>query len=496
MPFTVPTQPQMRDTLLQLFKTLFPDRAASPVRFFGKLMAWVAGAVTDLHYNVRSVERDVMPDTTEGKMLDRWLYILAPGGRRDRKKATAARKSNALRVTGTVGTPITEGLELRDPTTGLLYRITEDDVIPVGGFVDVDVASVAKGSATRLAADTVLEFVAPPAGITTEAELQLDVDEDGADAELDAAARARMLAALADPPRGGSPPDFVAWALTVEGIILAYCYPSRAGLGSVDVVAFHAGAGGARLLTTLERAELLAALQDLVPVQLARTTGALRVLEVIPEDLDVEVAIESDEWDWDDSSPLEVASWDGPTRELDLVSRPASLVAGSRISIVPAGGTGGTGEQLVVEALSGATAVILEEAPTNDPVATDLVYAGGPLVEPIRNALLAHLSGEIVYAGTGIPIPASTAESSGQSVTRLQILAEPLGPENVDRFYGEWSGAAVRSTLSRIATYAAGVVDCDVVLPATDTDPTVYTVPDDDKIAMLFPRRVLVRRRW
>lgn len=494
MAFTVPTQPQMRDMLLALFKTLFPDRAASPARFFGKLMAWVAGAVTDVHYHVRSVERDVMPDTTAGAMLDRWLWILAPGGRRTRKAATAARKGDALRVTGTVGATVAVGDTLRDPATGILYELTEAGTIPAGGYVDVSLAAVTLGSIGRVAAGTVLEFLAPPSGIATEAELQYAVDEDGADVELEASARARMLAALADPARGGSQADFVAWALAQDGIAAAYCYPNRAGLGSIDVVAYHAGQGGSRLLTSLERAELLTALQALVPVQLAGATGALRVLETTPDDLDVEIAIEADTWDWDDATPPTVTTWTAGTRTLDLSSRPASLVAGARVIIVPPSAAG-TGEQVRVEALSGLTAVVLERAPTSTPTAGDLVYAGGPLVDPIRTALGAHLSGELVYAGTGIPIPASTAEASGESPTRLRILAEPLGPENAGRAYGAWSGAAVRSTLSRIATYAAGVVDCTVVLPATDADPTIYTVPDDDQVGHWFPRRLLVRRR-
>lgn len=495
MAFTFPTFDETHAFLLAAFKRLFPDRAVTPINVFGKLMAWVAGVATDLHAGSRSIVRDVMPDTTEGAMLDRWLYILAPGGRRERKDATAARKADALRVAGTPGSTVPVDAELRDPATGLRYKITENDVVAAGGYVDVSVAAISVGSATRLPRGTVLEFVSPPAGLNTVAELQLALDEDGADREQDPAARARMLAALADPPRGGSPGDFVGWAQAVEGIPLAYCYPGRAGLGTVDVVAFHAGTGGARLLTALERDELLAELRTKTPAQLSQQAGALRVLDVAPEDLDVEIAIESDRWDWDDSTPPVVTAWNPTTRVLGLSTRPASLVAGARLAVVPASGVAGVGEPLVVEALSGLTDVILEAAPSNTPAASDLVYAGGPLVAPIRDALLAHLSGQIVYAGNGLPIPAATAEASGESPSRLRILAEPLGPENRGRLYGEWSGTAVRSTFSRIATYAAGVVDCDVISPPVDVDPAVYVVPNDDQVGMLFPRRMLIRRR-
>ena len=41
-----------------------------------------------------------------------------------------------------------------------------------GGYVDVDVVAVDTGSQTRVGNGTILEFVSPPAGVNTRAEVQ------------------------------------------------------------------------------------------------------------------------------------------------------------------------------------------------------------------------------------------------------------------------------------------------------------------------------------
>ena len=57
----------------------------------------------------------------------------------------------------------------------------------------------------------------------------------GADIETDDALRARLIARIQQPPQGGSDYDYVAWALAVEGVTRAWCYPAELGLGTVTV---------------------------------------------------------------------------------------------------------------------------------------------------------------------------------------------------------------------------------------------------------------------
>lgn len=495
-----PTYTRTEGFLASLFRYLFPDRATSPVRFFGQLVKTLAGAVTDLHAAVEAQAREVMPDTAEGDGRVRWGRMLGV----PQKAATGAHRLAALRVTGSAGSAVTAGDELHDPNTGLRYQVDETTTIPlVAPFhVDVAIAAIDTGAATRLPSGTILEFTSPPAGLATEAELQLDL-EGGGDLEQTGAHRDRILTRLGDPPLGGSPTDFELWAKSLAWVSAAYAYPNRAGRGSVDVVVLLDGTGADRVPSSPQRTEALDALRELVPYALAGTTGDLRVLTPVPETVDVELLITANgeaehEFDWDDSAGPAVGSWNGTTRTLTLAAdRPASMKAGDRILIKDLAGLG-DGAEVVIEALgAGADDLILEASPVDQdgadlaPVAGDLVYSGGPLVGPIRKAVLAHLNGELVYAGArGVPLVASEAGST----VRLQVLAQPVGTANPGRIYGAWSGTLHLAILSSIAAYKRGVANVEVLAPPADVDAPEYSIPDDHQVGLLVPGRVLVRQ--
>jgi hypothetical protein len=137
--------------------------------------------------------------------------------------------------------------------------------------------------------------------------------------------------------------------------------------------------------------------------------------------------------------------------------------AGHRLTIKPAAG-GGTGEQFVIEQLSGTSAVVLETEPTLAPVATDTVYAGGPLVESVRDALLSHIDN------------LGTANPDGQR-------------------YGAWEGNLRPAAVIRVASLVPGVLDVVSTVPVATVEATDPSYPDDDTtIGLLVPGRVLVRR--
>ncbi len=54
--------------------------------------------------------------------------------------------------------------------------------------------------------------------------------------ETDAALLIRLLEHIRHPPAGGNASDYVAWALEIDNVAAAYCYPLAQGLGTVDVV--------------------------------------------------------------------------------------------------------------------------------------------------------------------------------------------------------------------------------------------------------------------
>jgi len=498
MAYQVPSLDDMLGFLTALFKGLLPTRnVGSRFVFNWKLLKVIAGAVTDIHANVASAVKDVMPDTALDAALDRWLAIFSPGGSGLRKGATPSRKSSAGRVRGAVAATTVIGDLLVHRASGLSFQVNSNATIPVGGFVDVDILAIDKGSKTRLEAGEVLEYLSTPAGLKTQVELQLALDQDGFDSEQNGAARSRLLAALSSPTAGGNQSDYVGWALAQIGIAAAYCYPNRAGIGTVDVSALHAGTGTARILNPSEVTALQAVIALLAPAQVGGTGGSLRILTSIPQTANVEITLTPDgspqyTFDWDDTAgPATVLSWTPATRTLQFsAARPSTMQAGHRL-VFGGVATLQDGAPYVVEALAIAgDSVILQTAPTVAPANTDLVYAGGPLTQPVRDAILAHLNGDVLYADASGPLPGAIAEST----TNLQILATGIGTANPSGVYGSWVGSLVRGTLQKIAMYTRGVRNQNVITPAADLDATDYAIPNDAQIGLLNPGYVLVRR--
>ncbi len=489
MSYTIPTFIETEAFLVSLFKVYFNDRNVGSKRSYHRYKLRVlSAAVTELHAHQTSAQDDVMPDTSEGVYATRWGDIVGT----ERKSATGARKSDALRIRGTVAATASEGETLTHAESGQQFELAEDITIPAAGYIDADIAAISLGSATRLEAGEVLSFDATPAGLETEAELQLDLDEDGYDEEQDGAFKRRYLAAFAEPQAGGNQSDYVRWALEVSGVSLAFCYPNRAGIGSVDVAAFHTGTGSARSLSDDERTELLDYIAELTSSQIGGDGGALRVLETIDDEQDVEITIESDDdFDWvGTATVLSVVSGD---RKITFsAARPASMAAGDRM-VLKGVASAQDGAVLTIESLSSTDAVILEEWPTVDPVATDIAYPAGPHTEAVRDAIIAHMNGEIVYADQDGPLPESVAVERGTSTVGLNILAEGIGPANPEREYGAWSGSLVRAVLHKLATYRRGVSNASVVSPAADYDAEDIAFPDDAQINFITPGAVLVR---
>lgn len=498
MAYQVPSLDDMLGFLTALFKGLLPTRnVGSRFVFNWKLLKVVAGAVTDIHAALASALKDVMPDTAIAAALDRWIAIFAPGGTTLRKGATPARKSAAGRVRGTVGATTVIGDALIHRASGLNFQINSNGTIPAGGFIDCDILAIDVGSKTRLEAGEVLEYLSTPSGLKTQVELQLALDQDGYDQEQDGAARSRLLAALSTPTAGGNQADYVAWALAQLGINTAFSYPNRAGIGTVDVAALHAGTGTARILNPSEVTALQAVIALLAPAQVGGTGGSLRVLTSIAQTANVEITLTPDgspqyTFDWDDTAgPATVLTWTPSTRTLQFTAaRPSTMQAGHRIVF---GGVASLqdGTPYVVEALAVAgDSVILQTAPTVAPVATDIVYAGGPLTQPVRDAILAHINGDVLYADITGPTPGAIATST----TNMQVLAQGIGTANPAGIYGAWVGSLLRGTLQKIATYTRGVRNQNVITPAADLDATDYAIPNDAQIGVLIPGYVLVRR--
>jgi hypothetical protein len=125
------------------------------------------------------------------------------------------------------------------------------------------------------------------------------------------------------------------------------------------------------------------------------------------------------------------------------------MVAGGRI-VLKGVASSQDGTPYKIESLSGTDAVVLETAPTVAPVATDLVYAGGPLTSTIRDAILAHINGDTLLADSNGPLPSAIAAST----VNLRVLLDGIGTANPAGIYGSWRGALLKGALSTIAVHA------------------------------------------
>lgn len=493
MPFIVPSQAQTRAFIIAHGKALFPaSNFDNRQGFHGKWSTFLAGAVTQLHSHANSLNELHPLRAGDGRPINDWgdAYQVL------RKGPSPARMEKAGRVRGNAGRTVTPGTQMRHDETGLLFMINNSTTVTIPGvlgvdpdsFVDADIIGVDVGSQTQLSAGSTLVFVAPPIGIEPNVVLQLDLTEDGLDNEQFGSYRGRVLDRMGNSTSGGNQPDFVGWVeASLPAVRKGYAYPNRFGRGTIDVAGFYAASGAARALSSGDRAAVLAYVQSKAPFQVSGTGGGLRVLTTVPDPQRVEILLTSNgvaayAFDWI-GSPT-VLSYNATTRELQFSggALPSSLQAGDRLILVGSvGGSGVTaqdGREYRVEAISAVDKVILDRAPPVNPAATDLIYPGGPLVTPVRDALVEHMNGGRVYAGRGrTPIPESDAaptNPTGPSVLGLDILAEGIGPSNPAGKYGSWSGGLIRAVLFQIATYKAGVRNATIVSPAAD-----YESPDD-----------------
>ena len=465
MALSLPSLETIHADLLASYRGRFPDDDLSTYSDTWHRLRTLAGGLLGTYHQISVAENDVFPDTATGTILDRHATIHGI----TRRAATPARKSDALRVYGTAASTVSIGDELTSDA-GLTYQINENDTVPAAGYVDVDVVAVDVGAQTQIQAGETLTFTSAPAGIEDVAELQLDMDEDGEDAESDGELSKRILAKIASPGMGGNANDYQTWALEITGVATAYVYPLRRGRGSVDIAALHTGSGSVRLLDSDERDELFDYIDELRPVHLK----GFRVLEVTTEEEAVEVTVEARPgsdyaWDWDDATPLVVAAWTAGTKTLQFTtSVPDDLKKGDRIVIMDAAAAG-DGIPLEVEATDdddatlGADEIRLTTAPSHAPASPDTVYAGGELTTPIRDAIV--------------------------------DLFDALGPAVGTYGTGEWDDELNPAKIGVAVIAVDGVRDFTVVTPATTQTPEDPSFPNDDDIELLIPGEIIVRKQ-
>lgn len=184
----------------------------------------LAGAAHGLYGYLDWLALQLLPDTATD-------YLERHGSLLGITRKPAAKATGAVTLTTQVGSVIPAGTQLRRADQTLYESVAEQTA--AGTSLALDVRAVTAGEQGNAVATTPLALVSPIAGVQTAA--VAGTLSGGADTESDEAYRERILTRWRKTPQGGAAQDYVAWALEVEGVTRAWCYPEELGAGTVTV---------------------------------------------------------------------------------------------------------------------------------------------------------------------------------------------------------------------------------------------------------------------
>jgi uncharacterized phage protein gp47/JayE len=144
-------------------------------------------------------------------------------------------------VTGVNGATLAGGEVLRR-ADGVEFTVDGPGTIGlvVPGELEAAVTAVVAGTDGNTLTGEVLTFVSPPVNVDSDATVLGIAGQDGLvngfDAESIKSVKARTLAFIRAPRRGGSEEDYEVWATSIAGISQAYATGSAFGIGTVLVI--------------------------------------------------------------------------------------------------------------------------------------------------------------------------------------------------------------------------------------------------------------------
>lgn len=232
MPFARPTLTEIIDRLVTDVASRLPGVGTTLLRrsLAGVLARAEAGGVYSLYGYMDFIARQALPDTAEDEYLLRWAAIWLPDGR---KPATFATGTDALQVTGTIGSTMPTGT-LLVRSDQVVFRTTADVTLVTDTAV-VSVAAQLAGGSGNTQPGVGLTLQQPVAGFSSTAVVVAPGIAGGVDEESLAALQARLIKRIQEPPQGGSEADYELWALAVPGVTKVWVSPLELGPGTVTV---------------------------------------------------------------------------------------------------------------------------------------------------------------------------------------------------------------------------------------------------------------------
>jgi uncharacterized phage protein gp47/JayE len=230
MPFARPSLTALIERLLADLssRVLGVDGAVLRRSVLGVLGRVQAGAAHELHGHLAWIAEQVIIDTADAEVLERWANIWGIA----RRPAQFA--GGVLACTGSDGAVLPAGT-VWQRSDGAEFA-TQVEVTVIHGGAPVAVQAALAGAAGNTAAGLALGLQQPIVGIANTATVAAPGLVNGSDPETDAALRERLLARLRWPPHGGAVHDYAAWAQQVPGVTRVWVEPGWQGLGTVGVL--------------------------------------------------------------------------------------------------------------------------------------------------------------------------------------------------------------------------------------------------------------------
>lgn len=277
MPFARPTLEELINRVATDIASRLPGMSYSLLRrsLAGALARAEAGAVHSLYGYLDFIARQALPDTAEDEFLLRWVAIWLPDGR---KAATFSAGTNAVQVSGSVGTVVPDGT--------LFVRADGQQFKSVGGVTLsgstalVSVQSLEASEASNTGTGVSLSLLVPVSGLSSTALVVSPGITGGNDQETMSALRARLIRRIQQPPQGGSAADYETWALEVPGVTRAWVKPLYLGAGTVAVFIANDNAVTAPIPDAGTVAAALAHIRSKAPVTADVSVFAPTVLAV------------------------------------------------------------------------------------------------------------------------------------------------------------------------------------------------------------------------
>lgn len=232
MSFPIRTTEQIRDDILGAWRnqdsrvTVDPD-SDNHIRASG-----FASAVEGLYQFAAWGINQFFPDTADPENLARFAAV------RGIFQQSAISATGTVAFTGIAGAPIALATVIQT-ADGQQYRTTTAGAIGGDGTVQLAAAAITAGTVGNQVDNTPATLQAAPVGVDS-AVVLLQMGG-GVEAETSASLLARVLDRLRQPPAGGNRFDYPRWAKEVPGVTSAFVYPTRRGIGTVDVAILSNG---------------------------------------------------------------------------------------------------------------------------------------------------------------------------------------------------------------------------------------------------------------